>query len=76
MSNNPTYLVWVELGIHPDKILASSSADFVNLVISLPMSSNDPAVSRLIREESSIQIDLILDCIWNFRNQVVHTETK
>ena len=48
----------------------------MNLIID-PLICPSPSVSpKLLKTQSSIQLALILECIWKIRNQVVHNEAK
>ncbi len=59
-------------GIRTDLILASTSADFVSLVVQPPLCPNPVGDNSILRAQASIQIASTLESIWNFRNQMVH----
>ena len=51
-------------GILPDRILAESCHDFLNLVIDPPICPRHIESPKLLKAQVSIQIALILECIW------------
>jgi hypothetical protein len=59
-------------GIRTDLIPASTSVDFVSLVVQPPLCPNPGGDNSLLRAQASIQVASTLESIWNFRNQMVH----
>jgi hypothetical protein len=60
-------------GFRPDSIPLANFLDIVNLVVnpSLRHGSNN---NRNLQCKMSIQISLTLECIWNFKNSIVHSD--
>ena len=69
-----TNLVWFGLcwGIRSEHILVRTNSDFVNLVVKPSLCQNHSIDTPLVSAQTSIHVALILECIWNLRNQVMH----
>uniref|UniRef100_A0A2N9FGJ6 CCHC-type domain-containing protein n=1 Tax=Fagus sylvatica TaxID=28930 RepID=A0A2N9FGJ6_FAGSY len=63
-------------GIHPNSFTASSSLEFLELVINPPICTDPRITPKSLRAQTSIQFALTLESIWLLRNQVVHNDGK
>lgn len=61
-------------GIRADLLPVLSDMDVVKLVVNLPVPTLGCSSSRLVSSQASVQFALILEGIWNFRNQHVHLQ--
>jgi hypothetical protein len=63
-------------GLHPNLIPADSCTDFLNLVINPPICPGHWVNPKTLKAQCSIQIALILECVWRIWNQIVHNDAK
>uniref|UniRef100_A0A2N9I1S4 Cytochrome P450 n=1 Tax=Fagus sylvatica TaxID=28930 RepID=A0A2N9I1S4_FAGSY len=63
--------------LRSDWLNVANSDDIVNLVINPPIQSQGmSSADEKIQVQTSIQITLTLETIWNYHNRVVHSDTK
>uniref|UniRef100_A0A2N9H2N4 RNase H type-1 domain-containing protein n=1 Tax=Fagus sylvatica TaxID=28930 RepID=A0A2N9H2N4_FAGSY len=66
-----------EESLRSDWLNVANSDDIVNLVINPPIQSQGmSSADEKIQVQTSIQITLTLETIWNYHNRVVHSDTK
>jgi hypothetical protein len=62
-------------GIRSELIPTSTNADFVKLVVKPPICQTSIRDAALMCAQTSIHFALLLECIWNLRNQVLHNNS-
>jgi hypothetical protein len=65
--------IWFGLnwGLHPDRIPATNNQELLRFVINPPLCSGLTENLKTLKVQTSIQLALTLENIWNLRNQVV-----
>uniref|UniRef100_A0A2N9IGZ4 Reverse transcriptase domain-containing protein n=1 Tax=Fagus sylvatica TaxID=28930 RepID=A0A2N9IGZ4_FAGSY len=59
-------------GIRAELLPVATELDVIKLVVNPPVPKSTSSASRLVSSQTSVQIALILEAIWNFRNRHVH----
>ncbi len=69
--------IWFGLcwGIRSEHIPVRTNSDFVNLVVKPSLCQNHSIDTPIVSAQTSIHVALILECIWNLRNQVMHNNS-
>jgi hypothetical protein len=66
----------INWGLRPDLIPVYNNLDLLNFVINPPLCPGTLEKTKNLKDQTSIQLVVTLEFIWNLRNQVVHNEFK
>jgi ribonuclease HI len=70
--------IWFGLnwGLHSDNIPAANHQELLNFVVNPPLCPGVSVQQKTLKAQTSIQLALTLESIWNLRNQVVHNNAQ
>ncbi len=61
-------------GLHSNAFSTNNYEELIQMIIDPPIIKSDGISDKTLKEQSSTQLALTLDCIWQLRNQAIHSD--